>query len=81
MLLIIPTVIYELHVCEVSNYKGPTLYSIFGLRVPDDGTVTFYREIKLIMGFGVGYCCCYYDRIYCNTHRFGRPQITTGHRD
>ena len=29
------------------------LYSIFGLRVPDDGTVIFYREIKLKMGFGV----------------------------
>ena len=30
---------------------------IFGLRVPDDGTVTFYREIKLKMGFGVAHCC------------------------
>ena len=33
------------------------LYSTFGLRVPDDGTVTFYREIKLKMGFGVVHCC------------------------
>ena len=39
------------------------LYSIFRLRVPDDGTVTFYREIKLKMGFG-GVHCCYYDKIY-----------------
>ena len=30
---------------------------IFGLRVPDDGTVAFYREIKLKMGFGVVDCC------------------------
>ena len=37
--------------------------SIFGLRVPDDGTVTFYRGIKLKMQFGVVYCC-YYDKIY-----------------
>ena len=37
--------------------------SILGLRVPDDGTVTFYREIKLKMGFGVVHCC-YYDKIY-----------------
>ena len=30
------------------------LYSIFGLRVPDDGnTVTFYREIELKIAFGV----------------------------
>ena len=39
------------------------LYSIFRLRVPDDGTVTFHREIKLKMGFG-GVHCCYYDKIY-----------------
>ena len=39
------------------------LYSIFGLRVPDDGTVTFYREIKLKLRLGVVYCC-YYDKIY-----------------
>ena len=51
------------------NYMGGLelqrayLYSIFGLRVPDDGTVTFYREIKLKMGFGVVHCC-YYNKIY-----------------
>ena len=39
------------------------LYSIFGLRVPNDGTVTFYRKIKLKMGFGVVHCC-YYDKMY-----------------
>ena len=38
------------------------LHIIFGLRVPDDGTVTFSREIKLKMGFGV--VRCYYDKIY-----------------
>ena len=38
------------------------LYCIFGLRVPDDGTVAFYRKIKLKMGFGVVHCC-YYDKI------------------
>ena len=44
---------------EVSNYNGPTI-RIFGLiiRVPDDGTVTFYRKIKLKIH------CCYYDKIY-----------------
>ena len=30
---------------------------------PDDDTVTFYREIKLKMGFGVVHCC-YYGKIY-----------------
>ena len=39
------------------------VYSIFGLRVPDDGSVTFYRDIKLKLGFGVVHCC-YYDKIY-----------------
>ena len=39
------------------------LYSTFGLRVPDDGTVTFCKKIKLKMGFGVVHCC-YYDKIY-----------------
>ena len=39
-------------------------YTVFlDLRVPDDGTVIFYREIKLKMGFGVVHCC-YYDKIY-----------------
>ena len=38
------------------------LYSMNGIRVPDDGTVTFYRE-KLKMGFGVVHCC-HYDKIY-----------------
>ena len=33
------------------------------IRVLDDGTVTFYREIKLKMGFGVVHCC-YYGKIY-----------------
>ena len=36
---------------------------MYGIRVPDDGTVTFYREIKLKMVFGVVHCC-YYDKIY-----------------
>ena len=35
---------------------------MYGIRVPDDGTVTFYIEIKLKMGFGVVHCC-YYDKI------------------
>ena len=35
----------------------------YDIRVPDDGTVTFYRDIKLKMGFGVVHCC-YYDKIY-----------------
>ena len=39
-----------------------TIYSIFGLRVPDHGKVTFYREIKLKLGFGVDHCW-YYDKI------------------
>ena len=39
------------------------VFFIFGLRVPDDGTVTFYREIKFKMGFVVVHCC-YYDKIY-----------------
>ena len=58
---IIPAVIYELD--ERSRITTGLLYSIFGLRVPDDGTVAFYREIKLKMGFGVVHCC-YYDKIY-----------------
>ena len=49
------------------NYMGglelQRAYSIFGLRVPDDGTVTFYREIKLKLGFDV-VRCCYFDKIY-----------------
>ena len=45
---------------QTSYYQ---VYSIFGLRVPDDGTVTSYREIKLKLGFGVVHCC-YYDKIY-----------------
>ena len=36
---------------------------MFGLGVPDDGTVTFYREIKLKLGFGIVHCC-YRDNIY-----------------
>ena len=58
---IIPAVIFELY--ERSRITTGLLYSIFGLRVPDDGTVAFYREIKLKMGFGVVHCC-YYDKIY-----------------
>ena len=38
----IPTVIYELY--GRSRITTGLLYSIFGLRVSDDGTVTFYRE-------------------------------------
>ena len=56
-----PTVIYELY--GRSRITTGLLYSIFGLRVPDDGTVTFCREIKLKMRFGVVHCC-YYDKIY-----------------
>ena len=55
------TVIYELY--GMSRITTGLLYSIFGLRVPDDGTVTFYREIKFKMGFDVVHCC-YYDKIY-----------------
>ena len=36
---------------------------MYGIRVPDDGTVTFYKEIKLKMVLGVVHCCCY-DKIY-----------------
>ena len=36
---------------------------MYGIRVPDDGTVTFFREIKLELVFGVVHCCCYYDKI------------------
>ena len=57
----VPTVIYELY--GRSRITTGLLYSIFGLRVPEDGTVTFYREIKFKMGFGVVHCC-YYDKIY-----------------
>ena len=53
----IPTIIYELYVR--SRITTGLLYSIFGLKVPDDGTITFYREIKLKMGFGVVHCCYY----------------------
>ena len=49
--ILVPTVIYELN--GRSRITTGLLHSIFGLRVPDDGTVTFYREIKLKMGFGV----------------------------
>ena len=43
---------------------GPLyIFSMYGIRVPDDGTVTFYREIKFKMRFGVVHCC-YYDKIY-----------------
>ena len=58
----VPTVIYELY--GRSRITTGLLYSIFGLRVPDGGTVTFDREIKLKMGFSVVHCCCYYDKIY-----------------
>ena len=40
------------------------VFFIFGLRVPDDGTVTFHREIKFKMGFVVHCCYSYYDKIY-----------------
>ena len=58
---IIPTVIYELY--GRSRIITGLLYSIFGLRVPDDGTLALYREIKFKMRFGVVHCC-YYDKIY-----------------
>ena len=64
----IPTVIYELY--GRSRITTGLLYSIFGLRVSDDGTVTFYREIKLKMGFGVVHCC-YYDEIYLQLKDMG----------
>ena len=59
--ILVPTVIYELN--GRSRITTGLLHSIFGLRVPDDGTVTFYREIKLKNGFGVVHWC-YYDKIY-----------------
>ena len=37
----IPTVIYELS--GRSRITTGLLYSMYGIRVPDDGTVTFYR--------------------------------------
>ena len=48
---------------ERSRITTGLLYSIFRLRVPDDGTVIFYREIKLKMGLGVVHCR-YYDKMY-----------------
>ena len=67
------------------NYMGGlellrAYYSIFGLRVPDDGTVTFYREIKLKMGFGVVHCC-YYDKwLYLQVHfHLGTAGFSMGH--
>ena len=48
----IPTaVIYELY--GRSRITTGLLNIIFGLRVPDDGTAAFYREINLKMGFGI----------------------------
>ena len=51
------------------NYKGglelqrdySVLYSIciFGLRVPDDGTVTFYGEIKMKIRTRLDLLSCY----------------------
>ena len=52
------------------NYTGGLefttglLYSIFGMRVPDDSTVTFYNGIKFKMGFFGVVRYCYYDKIY-----------------
>ena len=75
----IPTVIYELY--GRSRITTDLLYSIFGLRVPDDGTVTFYREIKLKMGFGVVHCC-YYDKIYLQLIDIGGLRLQRAiHRD
>ena len=37
---------------------------MYGIRVPDDGTVKSYREIKLKLGFVGVVHCCYYDKIY-----------------
>ena len=75
----IPTIVYELS----GRFRITTglLYSMYGIRVPDDGTVTFYnREIKLKMGFGVVHCC-YYDKMSATHRCYGQPQIATGHRD
>ena len=49
----IPTVICELY--GRSRITTGLLIQYFWtiIRVPDDGTVTFYREIKFKMGFGV----------------------------
>ena len=53
---------------------------MYGIKVPDDSTVTFCREIKFKMGFVVVHCC-YYDKISATHKWYGQPQITTGHRD
>ena len=49
----------------VLRYNIPTvIYQLYGRsRITDDGTVTFYTEIKLKMGFDVVHCCYYY-KIY-----------------
>ena len=36
---------------------------MYGIRVLDDGTVTFYREIKFKMRFGDVHCC-YHGKTY-----------------
>ena len=39
---------------------------MYGIRVPDDGTVTSYREIKLKMGFGVLFIVVITIKYTCN---------------
>ena len=56
----IPTFIYDLS--GRSRITTDLQHSMYGIRVPDDGTVAFCREIKLKMGFGVLHY--YYDKIY-----------------
>ena len=46
-----------------SSHSYDETYSIVGLEVLHDGTVTFCRENKLKVGFGVVHCC-YYDGKY-----------------
>ena len=47
---------------EKNGDRGTIVFTAT-LRVLDDGTVTFYREIKLKLGF-VLFIVCYYDKIY-----------------
>ena len=55
---------YINHHVGTPKQKETSYYPVhFELRVPDYGTVTFYREIKLKLGFGIVHCC-YYVKIY-----------------
>ena len=40
----------------------------YSIVIQYDGTVTFYREIKLKMGFGVVHCCYYVLLILYSSH-------------